>query len=117
MKTIGFFKNIFNLHGKVVRWAVVEEISSNITDYKPGLFIKGSRVYVDLYARRFYSTVKLDFLERKVYPARRVRAEGGAIVLEAKDAPDKYVILPQTFINDIFGTTIYGEWMEGRLIL
>ena len=39
---------------------------------KLGLFIKGSRMYVDLFARRFFSTVNIDILERKVYPARRV---------------------------------------------
>ena len=46
-----------------------------------------------------------------------MNAEDGMFVLEAKDAPDKFVVLPKTFINDVFGTTIYGAWMEERLLL
>ncbi len=117
METLDILRNIFHLQGKTIEWAVVEE-TSDTTELKPGLFIEGSRVYVDLYARRFYSTVRLpDIVERKVYPARKVNAEDGMFVLEAKDAPDKFVVLPKTFINDVFGTTIYGAWMEERLLL
>lgn len=117
MRTLDFLKNTFGLHGKSIGWAIVEEITSETVELKPGLYIKGSRTYVDLYARRFYSIVKLGSFERKVFPARKVRAGDGMAVLESKEYPSKYVVLPKTFINDIFGTSIYGEWMEKRLLL
>lgn len=102
MRALDFLKNIYNLHGHHVEWAIIEEIVRDKKEtedmaemhmlayylsgekvkeeyeeestLKLGLFIKGSRVYVDLCARRFFSTVNIDILERKVYPARHLRS-------------------------------------------
>ena len=119
MRTLDLLKDIFNLHGKSVGWAIVEEVRhvSESVEYKPGLIIKGSRVYVDLFVRRFFSTIKLPELERTVYAARMERVGEGKVAIVAKEDGRKYVILPKTFINDILGTSIYGGWMEERLLL
>ena len=122
MRTFEYLKDIFNLHGKSVGWAIIEEKTKcgdggQSVELKPGLIIKGSRVYVDLFARRLFSTIKLPELERSVYIARKEKAENGMIALVAKDDSGKYLILPKTFINDIYNVTRYGEWMEERLLL
>lgn len=118
MTELDLLKRIYNLDGKSVGWAVIEETTRDESKLKPGLFIKGSRVYVDLFARRLYSTVDLpDLIKRRVYAATYIRVDDGMIVLEAKDDKEKYIVLPRTFIADAYNVTIYSEWMEGRLLL
>ena len=122
MRTFEYLKEIFNLHGKSVGWAIIEEKvmcndGNQIIELKPGLAIKGSRVYVDLFARRLYSTIKLPEFERIVYVARKEKAENGMIVFVAKDDSEKSLLLPKTFIKDIYDVTRYGTWMEDRLLL
>ena len=122
MRTFEYLKDIFNLHGKSVGWAIIEEKAKcsdgeQSVELKPGLVIKGSRIYVDLFARRLFSTIKLPELERNVYIARKEKAENGMIALVAKDDSEKYLILSKTFINDIYNVTRYGAWMEERLLL
>lgn len=144
MNELDFLKNIYNLHGYHVEWAIIEETvrhkmkgtedpaqmlqaylsgEEGKDDYeeestlKLGLFIKGSRVYVDLFARRFFSTVNIDILERKVYPAGRVSCGDGNVAFEAKEDTSKYLVFSKTFLQDIYGVTQYGEWMEKRLLL
>ena len=121
MRTFEYLKEIFNLHGKSIGWAIIEEkvmcSDGNQTILKPGLAIKGSRVYVDLFARRLFSTIKLPELERNVYVARKEKAENGMIVLVAKDDSGKSLLLPKTFIDDIYNVTRYETWMEEQLLL
>ena len=122
MRTFENLKEIFNLHGKSVGWAIVEEKvmcsdGNQTIKLKPGLAIKGSRVYVDLFARRLYSTIKMPKFERIIYVARKEKAENGMIVLVAKDDSGKSLLLPKTFINDIYNVTRYETWMEEQLLL
>lgn len=144
MNELDFLKNIYNLHGHHVEWAIIEEAvrhkmqktedlaqmllthlsgEEKMDEYeeertlKLGLFIKGSRVYVDLFARRFFSTVNVDILERKVYPARRVSCGDDNVAFEAKEDTSKFLVFSKTFLQDIYGVTQYGEWMEERLLL
>lgn len=122
MRTFEYLKEIFNLHCKSVGWAIIEEKvmcndGNQIIELKPGLAIKGSRVYVDLFARRLYSTIKLPEFERIVYVARKEKAENGMIVLVAKEDNGKSLLLPKTFINDIYNVTRYEAWMEEQLLL
>ena len=122
MRTIEYLKEIYNLHGKSVGWAIIEEKfmcndGNQTVELKPGLAINGSRVYVDLFARRLYSTIKLPEFERSVYVARKEKAENGMIVFVAKDDSEKSLLLPKTFIKDIYDVTRYGTWMEDRLLL
>ena len=122
MRTIEYLKEIYNLHGKSVGWAIIEEKfmcndRNQTVELKPGLAINGSRVYVDLFARRLYSTIKLPEFERSVYVARKEKAENGMIALVAKDGSGKCLLLPKTFINDIYNVTRYETWMEERLLL
>lgn len=117
MRTLDIIKNIYRLHGKSIEWAVVEEVSKSETNLKPGIYIKGSRVYVDLYARRLFSTVELSEFAKRIYVAKREKVDKDHIALIAKEDTQKCIVLPRTFIADIHDVTIYGKWMEKRLLL
>ena len=128
MNYIKFLKSIYHLQGKNVEWGLIEEIAytneKNIwgfteptgkqdVEYKPGLYIKNSREYVDIFARRCFSTVELeDMLTRRIHCARWMAIKGGYINIEAKDNPDKHIVLGRHFVEDIYNVNVYGEWME-----
>ena len=119
MRTLEYLKDYYNLHGKTIGWAIVEEIRKDDDSHelKPALYIKGSRVYVDLFARRLYSTISLSEFERKVHVAKKGNVGDGKIVLVAKEDSNKLIILPKTFVSDIHNVTRYGQWMEEQLLL
>lgn len=119
MRTLDYLKDYYNLHGKGISWAIIEEIGRTDDSHKlkPGLYIKGSRVYVDLFARRLYSTISLREFERKIHVAKKENVGDGKIVLVAKEDAGKYLVLPKTFVADIHDGTRYGQWMEEQLLL
>lgn len=87
-------------------------------EYKPGLYIKNSRVYVDIFARRCFSTVELeDMLTRRIHRARWKALKGGYVIIEARDDPSKHIVLERHFIEDIYNVTVYDEWMEENVLL
>lgn len=134
---MNFLKKVFQLEDKDVEWGIVEEIirqdGKEETEYKPGLYIKSSRVYVDLIARRFYSIVNLPEITRTIHPANLIlEGEGLNIyrededgyyddddmaVLVAKDNEDIDCLLTSSFVDDIFGVTIYQPGMEEEFLL
>lgn len=133
MNYIKFLKSIFHLQGKNVEWGLIEEITypkeKNIwglteptgkqeVEYKPGLYIKNSRVYVDIFARRCFSTVNIkDAITRKIHRARWKALKGGFVVIEARDDSSKYIVLRRHFVEDIYNVTVYDEWMEENVLL
>ena len=117
MRTLDIIKNIYCLHGKSIEWAVIEETSKSGSNLKPGIYIKGSRVYVDLYARRLFSMVEVSEFARRIYVAKREKVDKDHIALIAKEDVQKSIILPRTFVADIHNVTIYGKWMEAQLLL
>ena len=116
MKKIDILKKAYNLQGKTVRWAVIEEKTDDEVEYKLGLLIKGSRLYVDVIARRLYTALNWPEISRQVYEA-RVIPSGDVIVFEDKKDANKRVVMPKTFFEDIYGGTVYDPSLEDRLLL
>lgn len=116
MEKIEFLKKLHNLQGKEVEWCLIEETTAGGTSYKLGLSVIGTRLYVDVAARRFFSTVNLREFSRKIYPADEIESQE-VIVFEARDDNEKYIILPPTFLEDIYGVMLYDKSLEGRLLL
>ena len=130
-----FLKGIFNLKNKEVDWGVVQENTyednEKVVEHKPGLYIKDSRVFVDLYARRFYSIIKLPEIKREILPAKLLIVSEETIftddevdtssekkaVLIAKDNDSIKIVLPEDFIEYLFEDTIYNPGMEESLLL
>lgn len=112
-----FLKNLYRLQGKEVEWAIVEEKTNEETTYKLALAVIGTRLYVDVAARRFFTTVELPgLISRKLHKAKEIPS-GEVIVFEAEDDAEKRVILPKNFLQDIYGVTLYDKSLEGRLLL
>ena len=97
---------------------LTEPTSKQDVEYKPGLYIKNSHVYVDIFARRCFSTVELeDMLTRRIHRAQWKALKGGYVIIEARDDPSKHIVLEQHFIEDIYNVTVYDEWMEENVLL
>ena len=120
MSKLEYLKEFYGLQGKSVHWAIIEEkrASEKAFNYKPGLYIKGSKVYVDLNSRRFYSIISLSLLERKVYVAQlKVCKRQGIATLIAMDDKDKSIVLPHSFVEDTHNNCRYAKWMEDNVLL
>ena len=107
-----FLLELHNL--EEAEWCIIDDNGAT----RIGLYRKGSKVYLDLFARRFYSAIEMSDISRKVYPAKEVpTSEKGMIAFEAVDDPTEFIVLPENFIQKIYGTTIYQPWMEEKLLL
>lgn len=106
-----------NLQGRDVHWAVVEEKTANeITSYRPALEVKGSTLYLDLLARRFYSPIALPELKRVVHLARRQDVDD-MVAFIAEEDEQKQVVLPSTFLEDAYVPAWYDESLEEGLLI
>ena len=147
MKMKKYVELIYNLQDKKTEWCVIEEetppkdisdmsqdmkILNEIspwlfeekteqdseTTYKPGLYVKGTRLYVDLYARRFFTTVEWPgLISRKVHPAKWTYVKGEMVCLKARDDESIFLMLGRNFILDIHNVCWYDKSLEGRLLL
>ncbi|MBQ6078826.1 MAG: hypothetical protein IJK93_00985 [Muribaculaceae bacterium] len=116
-----FLKDYYHLQGMSIEWAVIEithEKTPQDNCLKPGLIIKDSSVFVNLYERKLQVPLELGGYSRKVYPANKEMAgkNGEYTVLVAKDDQTKQMILPANFILDIHRECWYGEWMEDGIM-
>ena len=116
-----FLKDYYHLQGKSIEWAVIVETHEKNPKnncIRPGLIIKDSRVYVNLFERKIQKPISFDGFSRKVYPANKEMAGNNAeyAVLVAKDDQTKQIVLPASFILDIYRECWYGEWMEDGII-
>lgn len=113
---VNLVKQIHNLEDKDVEWAVIEEKTPTKTTYKPGLKIKGSSLYVDLLARRLYSPVELPEFKRKIYDAKVIDVDD-MIVFVSHEYVHKQIVLPASFLTDMYLPIRYDKDLEGKLLL
>ena len=116
-----FLKDYYHLQDKSIEWAVIVETNENKPQdntIKPGLIIKGSRVYVNLFDRKIQIPLNHSGFSRKAYPANKKVAGNNAeyVVLVAKEDQTKQIVLPASFILDIYRECWYGEWMEDGIM-
>ena len=116
-----FLKDFYHLQGKDIEWAVIEEADEDNTQdnkLKPGLVIKDSSIYVNLFDRKLQKSIRLGSYSRKAYPANKEIAgkNGEYAILVAKEDQSKQIILPVSFVLDIHRECWYGEWMETEIM-
>lgn len=109
-------RKIHNLEKKDVEWAVIKEETPTKVTYKPGLKIKNSSLYLDLLARRLFSAADLPEIKRKVYAAEKID-NGEMVAFVAKDDTGVQVVLPSSFLTDVYLPAWYDQSLEGRLLL
>ena len=116
MNQLKFLKKVFNLHGKKVSWGIIETITDKNCQYHAGLIIKDSAVFLDVCERRFYSPVLLPEITRGIYSAQYI-VDKNKVILTAFNEPEKCIILPKSFIKDIYGPAWYTPQLEQELLL
>ena len=79
--------------------------------------LKNSRLFISLLERRFYTESRLPEFSRKVYIAKRIPCNTGLVRFEAKEHPEKRVILPKGFINDTYSVAWYSQELEKQTLL
>ena len=113
-----FLKQVFNLKGKVVGWAIVVETIDGQPGQKqvPGLWIKGSNKYVNIPERTFKSIGSIGISHHKVFPANRT-VSGDYFVLTVKNNSKEQLRWPITYVRDIYFRTWYSESLEHELLI
>ena len=108
-------KSIHGLVGKKVSYGIIKVTSLTAGQkYKPGLYIKGSKLFFDLLNQRFYSAVTLSELKREIVPAKMHRS-GGMLLLSAEDGTE--LKMNADTIESIYVGRFYQSWMETQVIL
>ena len=125
-----FLNDFYHLQGKDIEWAIIEETYPEDklergpmervnpkypnSKFKPGLIVKGSRVYVDLMERKIQCPRRLDRYSRKAHPAELKKGGNDSefAALVGKEDQSMQIILPSSFVLDIHRQCWYGEWMD-----
>lgn len=130
---------IFNLEGKEVEWGIIVEGDTDVINEfleqedtkttkneaatkdevtcQPGIYIKDCQIYVDLRARRFYSTVKLPEIRRLIFPAACVTKDGKNWLV-AKDGQANLTIeFPIEDLWNLYKVCLYAPWMEEEVLV
>lgn len=117
-ETLKFLREYFKIPAsKKISWAIIEETSANgKTEYKPGIYIEGSNVYLDIAKRRFFSKVSNRTISRRVYPANRT-TEKLSYRYTAKENPMLMICRSKTYIADVYYPAIYSKELENEMLL
>lgn len=116
MKTFDFLKKVYNVE-TTLEWAVIEETVNGSTTIKPAVMLKKSRLFISLLERRFYTASSMPEFSRRVYPAKRIPCTTGLVRFEAKEHPNKGVVLPKNFISDTYRVCWYSKELEEQTLL
>lgn len=117
-ETLKFLREYFRIPAsKKIGWAIIEEISENgATEYKPGIYIENSHVYLDIAKRRFFSIISNRIISRRVYPAFRT-AEKLSYRYTAKENRKLSITRSKTYISDVYYSAIYSKELENEILL
>ena len=108
-------KSIHGLVGKKVSYGIIKVTSATTGQKnKPGLYIKGSKLFFDLLNQRFYSALTLSELKREIVPAKMHRS-GGMLLLRADDGTE--LKMSAETIESIYVGKFYQSWMEEQVLL
>ena len=132
-----FFKSAFQLEDKEVEWGIIEvtkrENGDENIQLRPGLLIKGSRVCLDVFARRFYSLVNRPEISRKIHPATIQTEKTGLVMIDEDDPENEYVegemvisakdndrmflVYDDSVFESVFCYALYVPQLEEELLL
>lgn len=115
-ESLKFLRKHFKISArKKISWGIIEEkstVNSQISYYKPGVYIEDSNLFLDIAARRFYTANSC----KKIYPATR-KAERLCYRYTVKDNPELSIVRSKTYIADILYPTIYSKDLETEDVL
>ncbi len=115
-ETLKFLREYFRIpKSRKISWGIVEETSATGTEYRLGVVIRGTNLFLDVALRRFYSQVELRSVSRKIYPAERKSNDRFNYVFIAENGLS--IKCSKTFIVDIYYPALYSKQLikEGAL--
>ena len=115
-ETLKFLREYFKIPAnKTIGWAIIKEVA----DYpccKPGVYIEGSDLFLDIAEKRFYTNYSSPLIFRRAYPATRT-AQKHTYRYTAKDNPQLSITRAKTYITDIYYPAIYSKELEKDKLL
>lgn len=112
--TYKFFRRCFRIpERQSLRWCIIEEITGEKTEWRLGILLVGSDLYLDVACRRFFSQIETRAVTRRCYPAERIphrdhyayRAPGAAVLRK-----------PKSYVRDIYYPALFDrELLDDRL--
>lgn len=110
-ETLKFLREYFRIPGnRKIGWGIIEEISASGTEYRLGVDVRETNLFLDVALRRFYSKVQLRSVSRKIYPA--VRRSCDKLNYEFVAENGLRIKRSKTFIADIYYPALYGKQLE-----
>lgn len=110
-ETLKFLREYFRIPGnKKIGWGIIEEINASGTEYRLGVDIIETNLFLDVALRRFYSKVQLRSISRKIYPA--VRRSCDRLNYEFVAENGLRIKRSKTFIADIYYPAVYSKELE-----
>lgn len=113
--TFRFFREQFRLPAKAaLEWCVVKESSNLGTELRLGVALKGTRLYIDVAMRRFFTQIDCGAVSRQCIPAVRLDRKDA---YEYRTAEGWGISRPKHFIRDIYRTARFdAELLESTLL-
>lgn len=102
-----FLHEYFRIPSSIVTdWCIIEEIANKEQSLRFGLWIKDTKLYLDIAHRRFYTAGSFGPIARKIHPAEKRKIKG-QLTLTSRDNPDMIICLPNSFMADVFYPAIF----------
>ena len=113
--TFRFFREQFRLPAKAaLEWCVVRESTPAGAELRLGVALKGTRLYIDVAMRRFFTQVECGAVSRQCFPAVRT---GRKDAYEYRTADGWGISRPKRYIRDIYRTARFdAELLEQTLL-
>lgn len=105
--TFKFFRQYFNLPRSIaLQWCVVEEASPRETEFRLGIALKGTDLYIDVAMRRFFSRIDCPAIRRSYCLAKRVSKKD---CYEYRPSNGQILSKPKHYIRDIYSSSWYDK--------
>lgn len=113
--TFRFFRDQFGLPARAaLEWCVVRESSRMGCELRLGVALKGTKLYIDVAMRRFFTQVDIPLIERRCYPAERIDRKSH---YEYRTAEGLVLTRPKHYIRDIYYATRFDPGLLTATLL
>ncbi len=113
--TLRFFRDQFGLPARAaLEWCVVRESSRTGSELRLGVALKGTKLYIDVAMRRFFSQVDIPLIERRCYPAVRIDRKSH---YEYRTAEGLSLRFPKHYICDIYYPARFSRELLAHSVL
>lgn len=114
--TFKFLRAFYNIPSKIpLQWCIIKEWTPKEgTSLRLGISIGDGQTFVDIARRRFFSCINLPACQRSFHPAQRISSKDNYIY-QADDLLQ--IILPKSYIKDIYETSWYTKEILHKTLL